>query len=368
MRGAAAVVRYLTLAHRRSPLLLLAPALFTIVLSAMPSVGEPGSATRMRAASALALGSGTLVLILLAVVLPLASVPLGRRSSPFAVLSAPGRQAACVLGHGLILLVSAALLAAITIGIGTLSFGSEAYFEGKVVREVLATGPLTGFDLGPDRRDHPVTFDLDPERHGSTHLRVRLAPRLHAEPGEFSLRGGSLEAPLEILYRAGGSTRWRLREAAFRFGLPATVGLDLEPNARSPLELLLRRSGPGFRMEFPPGSIALGGAPASLPATVLRGFLILALAAWPVLTVCLWFSRIVAYPLAVAAALTLALVAAVAVPWLPGGTFVDPSERITVGDALGWGDLLVPALVALGWTVVIAAIAVRDDRVLERGT
>ena len=87
MRPFGALSGWLVRRHLRGPLVPFTVILFAAVALAQPTLGDPGSALRHRGMVALELGAGGLVLTLLALVLPYASLRLRRMSVPGATLS-----------------------------------------------------------------------------------------------------------------------------------------------------------------------------------------------------------------------------------------------------------------------------------------
>lgn len=367
--------------HLRGPLVPVVMLAFAAVAAAQPILGDPGSALRHRGTVALLVGAGGLVLLLLALVLPHASVTIRRQSVPGGGPPLPGRQLGALLGHALTLTVVTCLLAIICQGLVRLRIGDpDARGTKPLVRSVWGRAPEARVRLlrgGP-----PLVLRLPFENLPREHplIRLRFAPRMFLDPTHSGDgQHGLTEGAVDLRWRVRGERRIKHKVLRFSRGRPEKVDLRLREASESHrhqgadwlsgvLEVELSRRGGGQVPTFEPGSILMMGTRASAMGTIIRSYLLLGLSALAVLCVCQWFSGFVSYPLAVAATLTVALTSVMAAEWLPGTPTVDPSELISFGAAVSWPALAGTGQKVLGASAVVVLLPLVDRRAGGGGT
>ncbi|MAG58179.1 MAG: hypothetical protein CMJ83_17980 [Planctomycetes bacterium] len=380
MRPLFALTRWLVHRHFRGPIIPVCMVLFVLLALALPLLGETNSVLRRRSFIALHLGAGAIVLMLLAVVLPHASLGWRRGRGPGGGAGPMRRQASAFLAHGLLLSCAACALGLATYGFARLSLGDpDARGTPVIIRDVWGEGPsvvapVTG--AGPPLRLSLPFAGLPREQ---PIVRLRLAPRVVVDRRSRGDRQfGSMEAALELLWRPDAEPRWRRKTVRFRRGRAEIVELRLEDSRKmlelqdagrisGSLEISLQRRGGGQVAVFEPGSIVLLGTRGRVLSTILRGFLLLALGAMPLLAVCQWFSGFVSYSIAVGATITVALAGALLDPWFPGAQLLDPGARVADGLALAWTDLWPTAVKAGAFGAFVILLPFSDRRVDEDG-
>jgi len=391
VRPFGALSGWLVRRHLRGPLVPFTVILFAAVALAQPTLGDPGSALRHRGMVALELGAGGLVLTLLALVLPYASLRLRRVSVPGGGPTIGVRQLGAFCGHAIIVLTTACLLAIATHAFVLMKVGDpDQRGRPPLVRQIWARVPdkETSLPRVGDALDFELPFSALPREQPI--VRLRLAPRLISDGSRSTNRAhGGLDAGVDLLWRVKktGGLVGPLRDRDFRNheilrfsrGRPEIVELRLADAGdilragggdwlAGSVQVRLRRRGGGQVPLFDPGSILLFGTRGSALATVFRSYLLLAVSALAVLATCQWFSGFVSYPLAVAATLTIVLASTTVAPWLPGAPIPDPAKQIGFGGAVGWTDLL-PVLAKTGvMCAVIGGLPLVDRRIAGGGS
>jgi len=353
--------------HVRSPFILVSLILFSLTVSAAPEVSESGLIFSLRTAGSFSLGVGHVVLLSLALVLPFVSRHHSSRSRFGAARGRWFLQGASVAAHGAFLLLLALCLVPVAFAIMSLRQSTDVGSTRQpIVREVLdSSEPFLLHEKEPTRIFQLDVSGLAPESR-ELHVRFRPSVVVIKRRAPQALR---MSFPLDIAWRPEGTGSWRLLEPiTFRRNrseqISFVVPVDATPGR---IELRLHQVGAGHALSFPRGGVLVLGGPASFVYSLILGFVVLGLAAWSLMACCLWFSRFVAYPLAVAAALTLLLIGAVsATDIFPGFPVTDPGRMMATGQAVGWGDLAGTGFLAVIWTGLAVALPFQDPRVEER--
>jgi len=370
----AALCNWLVKRHLRGPLIPVSVVLFAAVALAQPTLGEPDSALRHRGTLSLILGAGGLILTLLALVLPHASLRLRLRSVPGGGPGPSFRQLGVLAGHGLGLVVMACLLAMTTHFLLLLRIGNpDARGSRPLVREILTTEPGERFALRDP--EHPMVLKLPFHSvpREAPEVRLRLAPALVLESRSQAPSGG-MDARVQVSWRMDGAGPMQRRTVRVNRGRPQVVTITIDRNRAGGdganwlsgvLEVHLARQSGGAVPVFTPGSITLLGNRASALTTIMRSYLLLAVSALGVLALCQWFSGFVSYPLAVAASMTVVLLSGTALPWLPGAPSPDPGSRVSWGAAVAWADLLPSVARLVGCVLLLSFFPLVDRRMGE---
>lgn len=374
MRPLASAAAFFARRHLRGPLLPAIVALDLLVAGALPDAGTPGTVESLRLSSSLLLGAGAMLLVGVAAALPLASLGVRRGGGPGGALGPRGWLLASLLGQGLVLLLAACLLAAVSLLVLTARAGwRDGPGRRDAVRPVLASGPESAWTLDGGNATVRATFELSrpsvfrdvQEPSAGIGVRLRLAPKVLVDPDPAAPRLGSLVAPVDVRWRPAGATRWEEERATIFRGRPAHIDLRLSGRDIRALEISMRHASPGLVVAFEPGSIVALGPAVPFVTTFFRAFLGLGLAAFGLMAACHWLSGFVSYPLAVAGAATLLLVSAALPEFLPGVPARDPGSLIASGIAFAFRDL-VPDGVKAGAAGAISCAAAYVDRRLLR--
>jgi hypothetical protein len=354
-RGVLAVAHSKLLQLGRSPILVAVLAAFGLLVVSLPASGG-SSADRVRQTTAWMLAAASALLCVTALVVPVSGGAPALRFRESRLLG----QRAANLGHGAaalaFLVFLAGVLALVAWVVILLRFGNpDGRFEGSVVRRVLWRSPAA-IDVS---RDAPwVSQPIPASAQGGTVL-VELQPRFRFVPGgptaasaPASRAGAALE--IELSWRADAG-RKRTRRIAAASGRPVTETLEVPPGARS-LVLGIACDRPGVEVVLDAGAFAVLGARAGCFAVLSRALLVVALAASVLGIVTQWFSNFVSPLIALAAALTLALAAAIG-----GAVFgwnlvpFDPVAEFRRGHETAWAEVL-RAAVAAGAAVVAGSL------------
>lgn len=375
MKPFGALSTWLVRRHLRGPLVPVTIIFFSALAFAQPTLGEPGSALRHRGLVGLVLGAGGLILMLLALVLPYASLRLRRAPAPGGGPIMGLRQLGVFCGHSIALVATACVLAFATHAFVLVRLGDlDDRGRPPLVRDIWARAPSaeTALPRVGDRLDLELPFSNLPREQPV--VRLRLAPRLlYDAAGYHDTAHGGLDAAVDLFWRVKGRRQAHHQILRFARGRPEVIDLRLRDgqdvlHARGgdwlegAIEVRLQRRGGGQVPVFDAGSILLLGTRGSALATVLRSYLLLAISALAVLATCQWFSGFVSYPLAVAATLTIALVSTTFAPWLPGAALPDPAAQIGFGAAISWADLLPVSIKAAILAGVVALLPLVDRR------
>lgn len=361
-------------AHLRGPLVALLLLAFLVLGAGLPLIGEPGSADRLRHQASLVTSTAGILLMLVACGLPVASARARRRMAP-GRLGSRGQALVAFGGHGLVLLLVGCMLGLASLLLVTLMVRwPDAPEAPTLAREVLAAAPAAERMLVRGGKPLVLESRVPPQARGMT---LRLAPLVRLREGERPGPGGVLDSRLEVLWRQGEAP-WRRSRGALRRGRPTETRLALDAAGSREVEVRVRLTSPGLALAFAPGDAVLVGGRSGATGALIRAVLVHALAALGLLAFTQWLSGFVAYPLAVAGALTAALAGGTVeladwqsldriIGWLPGVALDDPAARLGVGLAPGWDQLLREALRSGGWGLIAVLCALRQGRRGDEG-
>jgi hypothetical protein len=340
----------------RSPILVVVLAAFALLVASLPESGGSGT-ERVRQSVSWILAAGSALLCVTALLVPVVGgAPAARSREARLVGGRPANLAHAAAGLAFLVFLAGALALGSWLVI-LLRFGNpDGRFEGAVVRRV-------AWDNAAAIRVRPgeawTSGKIAPGPHGGSIL-VEIRPRVRFLPasGAASLPSRPAGPPeLELSWRADGG-RTRTRRTPVATGRPIVEAIELGPGTRS-LELGLASAARNVEVRLDAGSFSVLGTRAGCFAVVARALLVVACAASVLGIVAQWFSNFVSPLIAVAAALTLALVAVVAGAvsgWDP--LPVDPVSAFRHGHDTAWTDVLRAAAAAAVAMLVGSAGAV----------
>jgi hypothetical protein len=363
VRGVGAVAWARLLQLGRSPVGAVIAVAFALLAATLADVASPSRVQQVRQGASWLASAASALLAVSALLLPVTGGAPGARLRESRIMGRVGAD----LGHGLAGLVFLAGLAAVLGGVATgwlaLRFGDpDGRAEDVVVRNVLYRN-ADAFTLAPGEswRAGPFTRDAV-----TPALRIELAPRIRFVGSGAQETREHPSPAIEMSWRDDGRLKTR-RILLADFRRHAEV-IESPAGGGRAVELGLRLAASGIEAAFEPGDVTVLGVRSPLLPTLLRAFLAAACLASVVAVATQWFSNFVGPAVAVAAAVTIMIVAGAlkamgptAVPILSGflASMPDAAAGLRQGHAVGWSDVGRAFAIGAGSILLGSALTVR---------